>query len=153
MKKSIYIFGIFFLFGLSAYAQEDHLTDKVEIVAGVKNQSILVGNWRLFDFDIGMEIPEGQEEMFNEMRKEMIANSTISFKADGTYSQNDLVSGEIRTHRGTYSIEEDELTTITTERGVDGVKSVSKISKLSKTEVTFSLEDRGSTMTMTFTRI
>ena len=146
MKKSIYTFGLFIAIGLTSCSGsiEDAAAGLEEMVA----EPTMVGDWKLADFDMGMEIPAEQAEMFETMKQEMIANSTMSYKEDGTYSQSDMMQGQAVTKTGTYSVDGDQLTTTSSE----GVATTVNISSLTDTEASFSMEERGSKMTMTYTR-
>lgn len=154
MKKSIYTFGLFLAIGLTSCSGsiEDAASGLEELAEDMKEEATseptMVGDWKLSDFDLGQEIPAEQAEMFEAMKQEMIANSTMSYKADGTYSQSDMMQGQATTKTGTYSVEGDQLTT-TSE---DGITTTVKIASLTETEASFSMEERGNTMTMTYTR-
>ena len=154
MKKSIYTFGLFIAIGLTSCSGsiEDAAAGLEEMAEEAKEEMVaeptMVGDWKLADFDMGMEIPAEQAEMFETMKQEMIANSTMSYKEDGTYSQSDMMQGQAVTKTGTYSVDGDQLTTTSSE----GVATTVNISSLTDTEASFSMEERGSTMTMIYTR-
>lgn len=148
------IFVSLLLIGLSSCAVEEVVAESALVVEEeTKIEPTIVGDWKLSDFDIGMEIQAGREELFAKTRKEMLTFSTMSYKADGTYSQKDMMDGEIRTQTGTYLVDGNKLTTITTTTSSDGVKTVTNIDKLTDLEATFSLTTGGSTMTMTYIRL
>ena len=154
MKKSIYTFGICLALGLySCSGAIDDTVSGLETIADkvadeVAAEPTIVGDWGLSDFDMGMEIPAGQEEMFDNMKKEMVANSTMSYKADGTFTQTDKMGGEVKNQTGTYTIDGNVMTTTSS----DGAETKVNIASLTDTEVSFTMEERGSTMTMTYAR-
>ena len=154
MKKSIYTFGICLAIGLSSCSGsiEDAVGEMEEMADEAKEEMkaepTIVGDWGLSDFDMGMEIPPAQAEMFDAMKKEMIANGTMSYKEDGTYIQNDMMNGQIVKKTGTYSVDGMKLTT-TSE---DGTSATIEMTSLTDTEMAFAIEDRGNTMTMTYAR-
>lgn len=151
MKKSIYTFGICLALGLTACTSslEGTAADLEKIAEDMKAEPKVIGDWGLSDFDLGMEIPAEQQEMFDTMKKEMVAVSTMSYKDDGTYSQNDLMQGEVITQTGTYHVVNGKLTTINDETDIP---STTEIISLTETELVLSIEDQGNTIKMTYTR-
>lgn len=151
MKKSIYTFGICLALGLTACTSslEGTAADLEKIAEDMKAEPKVIGDWGLSDFDLGMEIPAEQQEMFDTMKKEMVAVSTMSYKDDGTYSQNDLMQGEVVTQTGTYHVVNGKLTTINDETDIP---STTEIISLTETELVLSIEDQGNTIKMTYTR-
>ena len=154
MIKSIYTFGICLAIGLSSCSGsiEGMASDLEDIADEAKDEMeaepTIVGDWGLSDFDLGTNIPEDKKELFANMKKEMIAYSTVTYNADGTYTQNDMMQGQIITQTGTYSFDGDKLTTAIE----GGDETITHISKLTETEVAFSIDDNGNTLTMTYTR-
>ena len=106
----------------------------------------IVGEWQLSNFDMGMEIPEEQKEMFDKMIEEMKENSTIVFKADGTFTSKQSVMGEVTEETGTYKLDGDKLSTT-----ADGKTEELNV-ELSKSSLVINVVDRGQKMSMTFER-
>jgi hypothetical protein len=113
-----------------------------------KAEPTIFGDWKLADFDMGMEIPEEQKELFNEMKNEMLTYSTISYKTDGSYSNTDMIDGEVKTQTGTYSVDGNQLTTVSNE----GIATTANIVSITAKKVSYSLLEGGTTMTVTYVR-
>ena len=113
-----------------------------------KAEPTIVGDWKLADFDMGLEIPEEQKELFNEMKNEMLTHSTISYKTDGSYSNTDMIDGEVKTQTGTYSVDGNQLTTVSNE----GIATTVNIVSITAKKVSYSLLEGGTTMTVTYAR-
>ena len=47
-------------------------------------EASLVGVWKLSDIDLGMEVPKGKEQVIEDMKKKMIAETVYTFNDDGT---------------------------------------------------------------------
>lgn len=154
MKKSIYIFGVCCAIALGSCSEsktdeaaegaetEEMTTEEAEPEVEIT----IVGDWKMSDFDMGMEVPKGQEAMFDKMRKDMIDNSKLSFKADGTYTQTDKME-VVRTQNGTYSVDGSTLKTT-----INGKSDEMNIASLTEDKLVLTMEERGSTMTMTYSR-
>jgi hypothetical protein len=149
MKKSIYTFGICLAIGLSSCSGA--IGDAVADVEGMLEEAsepTVVGFWELSDLDMGFEIPAEQQSMFDTMKEEMIENSNASYKEDGSFASNDFMDGNMVSTGGTYVVNSDQLTTTSS----DGIESSVNITRLTATEMTLSIVDNGSTMTMTYKR-
>ena len=155
MKKTIYAFAVISSMFLVACGSDnaegsDESGEKKEQSGGEEKEDAsgpsIAGEWQLSDFDMGMEIPEEQKAMFDEMMEEMKANTTMTFNADGTFSSKQSAMGEVTEESGTYKLDGNKLTT--TSNG----KTESLDVELKDNTMTIKVEDRGQTMTMTFTK-
>lgn len=149
MKKIMWTFAICASISLTSCSNsiEDAAAGLEELAEDVKSEPTVVGFWELSDFDMGVDIPEEQQEMFDNMLKEMIENSNLSIKDDGTYAQNDFLNGEMVSQSGTYVVDGDKMIMKSNDEEASVV-----ISKLTETELAFQVDDNGSTMTMTYKR-
>jgi flagellar hook assembly protein FlgD len=156
MKKTMYIFSIAAsLFLVSCGGSADNGTDggsadgteegteEEEEVAEVS----IVGTWQMSDLDMGMEIPEGQEELFKTMKEELIKSSSMVFNEDGTMNAKASVDGQASDISGTYTLEGDQLKTV-----ADGKEDTQTVSELTETTLVLKMVDEGTTMTMTYSR-
>ncbi|MDB2657135.1 lipocalin family protein [Crocinitomicaceae bacterium] len=154
MKKTIYAFAVIssmFLVSCGSDSAEDASGEGTEQSKedGKEDEASgpsIVGDWKLTDLDMGMEIPEEQKAMFEGIIQEMKDNTLYSFTADGKIIMNTFVMNEKMTQEGTYSLDGEKLTVT-----MDGQAKEQNI-KLTENSLTFSEEDRGTTMTMTFNR-
>lgn len=154
MKKTIYVFAVISSLFLVACGgdnagEKDGSGEGTEKSGDEKEEASgpsIVGTWQLSDFDMGMEIPEEQKEMFDKMMEEMKANSAMTFKADGTFMSKQSVMGDIKEESGTYKLDGNKLTTTS-----DGKTETLDVEISDKT-MKIQLEDRGQTLTMTFSK-
>ena len=159
MKKSIYVFSIaaasLFLVSCGGTAETEETTDG-ENTEAVENEEeeeeevaepTIAGTWKLTDMDLGIEIPEGQEEMFADMKATMIENTSYQFNEDGTMTAESYAMDQKQTVTGTYVVEGDQLKT-TSEGKEDSINIV----ELTEDKLVLGIEDRGSMMTMTFAK-
>lgn len=154
MKKTIYAFAVISSMFLVACGSDnaegsDESGEKKEQTGDDKEEASgpsIVGTWGLSDMDMGMEIPEEQQEMFDAMMEEMKANTTYVFTEDGKITMNTFAMGESMTQEGTYELDGNTLKTT-----VDGQSTEQEVKITDKT-MSFSIEERGTTMSMTFTR-
>lgn len=150
MKKTIYIFGVCCAIALSSCSEskttEEEKAGEEEVAVEEPEEISIVGNWKMSDIDLGIEIPKGQEATFDKMRKDMIANTKMTYNADGTFTQTDKME-VVRTIKGTYVVDGNSLKTT-----VDGEESTMNIASLEANKLVLTMEDRGSTMTMTYSR-
>ncbi len=117
------------------------------VLSACSGGSEIVGEWKLTNFDIGIEIAEEQREMFDAMEKEMIENSTLTFGSDGSYEQYNKDENGPVTVTGTYKLEGEKLT-IWSDGGVDEMNC----EITDKGELITSYEDEGSVYKMTYKR-
>lgn len=146
--KSIYLIGLIAIVGLSSCsgAIEDAASGAEELLEEM-NEPTIEGLWNLSDFDYGMEVPAEQQAQFDLMKQEMIENSNISLREDGTFTQNDYVQEEMSTINGTYVLEGDQVTFT-----VDGVEQTAKVESLTAEEFIYSFEDNGTTVKISYER-
>lgn len=107
----------------------------------------IVGEWKLTDFDMGMEVPEGQEEMFAEMKQQLLDNTSYEFKEDGTMTASMYVMDAVETKDGTYKMEGDKLM-VSMDEEEDAIDYT-----LDDNTLVMMIEEGGQVMTMTFTRM
>ena len=153
MKKPIYILFAIGAFTFTSCGGSTTTTgekgDKTEQLAEEpeKEPITIVGAWKMSDVDLGMEIPKGREKMFAELKENMVANSSISFASDGTYSDVQAMGKDIIKSNGTYTADDEALTTV-----CKGTTSKMKIGELTESTLVLEIEERGSTMKMTYSR-
>ena len=155
MKKSMYILTIaasFFMVACggnsegevtaegNTEATEDAATE--EAVEEVAEEASIVGEWKMTDMDMGMEIPAGSEEAFAASIKEAVDATVYTFNEDGTMS---LVSN-LGEESGTYSIDGSTLTVTTKKTETIEVK------ELTASTLVFGISEEGLNMTMSFER-
>lgn len=104
----------------------------------------IVGEWQLYDLDLGMEIPADQQDMFNEMLQEMKDNTLYTFKNDGSMTMETYVMGEKDASSGTYEFD-DGLLIVDMDDQIDSVQC-----NLSDSIMILNLEEAGTKMSMTF---
>lgn len=101
----------------------------------------IIGDWQCTDMDMGMEIPEAQQAMFDEL----IAAMSYSFKEDGTMSVTAKMGSNVTTESGTYKVEDNKI--IGTK---DGQSDTINIVSLTESELVLGMEDQGVEMTISF---
>lgn len=151
----MYIVGAILAIGLSACSEtsivdEDTKVETEEVAETAEDKEVVptvVGEWKMSDMDMGMEVPKGQEEQFATIKKEMVENGSMTINEDGTFT-NTSKTDKVRTEEGTYTVSEGKL--ITTVK--NGRESSLDISSLTKEELILTAEDRGRKMTMTYAR-
>lgn len=80
--------------------------EAIEEVAA-EEPATVVGVWQLADFEIDMEVPKGQEQALEDMKKKMIESTVYTFNDDSTMSyKNHLV----KETTGTYTYADGKLT-------------------------------------------
>ena len=151
MKKQIYILAIaasFFMVacGSSTEGEAEGTTETTEeateeVVEEAEEASI-VGEWKMTDMDMGMEVPAGQEEVFAASIKEAVDATVYTFNEDGTVS---LVSN-LGEESGTYAVEGSTLT-VTTKKA----ESI-EIKELTATVLVMGISEEGMNLTMSFER-
>ncbi|MBL4593656.1 MAG: lipocalin family protein [Flavobacteriales bacterium] len=151
MKKQIYILAIaasFFMVacGSSTEGEAEGTTETTEeateeVVEEAEEASI-VGEWKMTDMDMGMEVPAGQEEAFAASIKEAVDATVYTFNEDGTVS---LVSN-LGEESGTYAVEGSTLT-VTTKKA----ESI-EIKELTATVLVMGISEEGMNLTMSFER-
>ncbi|MFK7785004.1 MAG: lipocalin family protein [Crocinitomicaceae bacterium] len=148
MKKSIYLIGLIAIVGLGSCSSsiEDAASGAEELLEEM-NEPKIEGLWNLSDFDYGMEVPAEQQAQFDAMKQEMIENSNISFKEDGSFTQNDYMQEQMSTINGTYVLEGDKLTFTT-----DGAEQTMKVESLTTSEFVYSFEDNGQVVKISYAR-
>lgn len=150
MKKTIYIFGVCCAIALSACSEakttEEAKAGEEEVAVEEPEEISIVGNWKMSEIDLGIEIPKGQEATFAALRKDMIDNTKMTYNADGTFTQTDKME-VVRTIKGTYVVDGKSLKTT-----VDGNEDVMNIASLEANTLVLTMDERGSTMTMTYSR-
>ena len=151
MKKTIYAFAVLsslFLVACGGDKSSDASGEKTEQSGNEMNAGpTLIGEWQLSDMDMGMEIPEESKPMFDALVEEMKANSTMTFKEDGTYISRQAAMGEVTNEKGKYKLDGNKIET-TSENG----KTEKLDIDLGKDSFTISVMNRGQKMTMTYTR-
>lgn len=151
MKKTIYAFAVMsslFLVSCGGDNADDASgegKEKTEEGAEKEAGTSIVGTWKLTDADMGMEIPEEQQEMYDAMMKQLKDNTSYTFNEDGTMISNTFV-GEPLEQKGTYKLDGDKLS-VDMEGRTDSIKI-----DLSEETLVMYIEDGGRTMTMTFAR-
>ncbi len=128
---------------------EDKSTTEVENVetSEKKADASIVGKWKMSDVDLGIEIPEEQQAMFEELKNAMISNSSQEYTDDGNVTIVNVVGNDVLTSTGTYTVDGDKLTMV-----VEGRTDVVTIKSLTDSGLVLEVEDNGSKMTMTFKR-
>lgn len=153
MKKQVYILAIaasFFMVacGGGTEGEAEGTTETTEeateevVEEEVAEEASIVGEWKMTDMDMGMEVPAGQEEAFAASIKEAVDATVYTFNEDGSVN---LVSN-LGEESGTYTVEGSTLT-ITTKK----TESID-ISELTESTLTLSLSVEGLNMTMNFER-
>lgn len=92
MKKTILTITATILFascGNNAKNSAEGTTNDSTTVENVQEaapeaEASLVGVWKLSDIDLGMEVPKGKEQVLEDMKKKMIAETVYTFNDDGT---------------------------------------------------------------------
>lgn len=148
MKKQVYILAIaasFFMVACGNSSEEavEETTELTEeVVEEVVEETSIVGEWKMTDMDLGMEIPAGQEEAFAASIKEAVDATVYTFNEDGTMN---LVSN-LGEEPGTYTVDGTTLTATTKKT------EALEIKELTATLLTLGLSDGGLNMTMSFER-
>lgn len=107
-------------------------------------ETSIVGEWKMTDFNVAMEIPKGQEAAIEAMKKEMIASTTYTFNEDGTLNyKNNLV----KEGKGTYTYADGKITYKDDRTKKDEVLTVEE---LTSNKLVFSVEQAGRKATMSF---
>lgn len=107
-------------------------------------EASIVGEWKMTDFNVDMEIPKGQEAAIEAMKKEMIASTTYTFNEDGTLTyKNNLV----KEGKGTYTYADGKITYKDDRTKKDEVLTVEE---LTSDKLVFSVEQAGRKATMSF---
>ena len=114
------------------------------VLVSCKSSSSIVGEWKLHEMDLGMEIPQEQQEMFEAMLQEMKDNTLYIFEKDGTIKMQTFVMGERTEQKGTYEVKDNMI--ITHMEDLDDTTQFTITDSL----LIFELEERGTTMSMTF---
>lgn len=153
MKKPMYILAMasaLMLVSCGESAEGEELNDSTSQEAEVEEEEeevSIVGDWKLSDIDLGMDIPKEQEAAMADMKKNMIENSSQSFKADGKSVTVSAIGKDIVTTNGTYTVEGDKITFDN-----DGVTSTMTIKSLTADQLILEMVERGTTMSMTYKR-
>ena len=150
MKKQVYILAVaasFFMVacGSSTEAEAEGTEETTEeateeVVEEAAEEASIVGEWKMTDMDMGMEIPAGQEEVFAASVKEAVDATVYTFNEDGTVN---LVSN-LGEEAGTYTVEGTTLT-VTTKK----TESI-EIKELTGSALTLGISAEGLNMTMSF---
>lgn len=116
---------------------EEHTTEK---------PASIIGEWKMTDFNIDMEVPKGQEKAIEAMKKQMIESTSYTFKEDGTLSyKNQLV----KEATGTYTYADGK---ITYKDNKTKKQEVLTVDELKADKLVFTVEEAGRKATMSFTR-
>ncbi|HLP64941.1 lipocalin family protein [Flavobacterium sp.] len=106
----------------------------------------IVGEWKMTDFNVDMEIPKGQEKAIEDMKKKVIESTTYTFKEDGTMSfKNNLV----KEAGGTYTYADGKITFIDNRTKKEEVLTVDE---LTANKLVFSVEQAGRKASMSFAK-
>lgn len=113
MKKTILMFAaagtlLFASCKENAETKEGETTENAQEASEPKEEASIVGVWKMTAFDIDMEIPKGQEQAIEDMKKKMIESTAYTFKEDGTMS---LTNHLVKETTGTYTYESGKLIT------------------------------------------
>ncbi len=109
-------------------------------------EASIVGEWKMTDFNVDMEIPKGQEKALEEMKKKVIESTTYTFKEDGTMSfKNHLV----KEAGGKYTYADGKIT-YTDDRTKN--EEVLTVDELTANKLVFSVEQGGRKASMSFTK-
>jgi len=152
MKKQVYILAIAASFFMVACGSSnegeagttettEEVTEEVVEEAAVEEASI-VGEWKMTDMDMGMEVPAGQEEAFAVSIKEAVDATLYTFNEDGTAK---LVSN-LGEEDAIYTVEGTTLT-VTTKK----TESI-EIKELTGSVLTLGISAEGMNMSMSFER-
>lgn len=111
-----------------------------------KPEISIVGTWKLSDMQVDMEIPKGQEQAFEDMKKKMIEATVYNFNEDGTMSfKNHLV----KETKGTYTYEKDKVVMFSTTTKKNDTATVDE---LTANKLVLSSEQGGRKAIMTFSK-
>ncbi|GEM_PF-6559261 len=155
MKKTLFVFTVAGALSLVSCnsAEEENNNNEETQQSSEENQDeeensepSIVGTWQQSGFDMGVEIPAEEQEMYEKTVKETIDNTKYTFNEDGSYKVNTWMLGKGVEYEGTYSIDGEKL--MTTQDG----EEVSFDFSVSDTELVLKQEDQGAVMTMTFER-
>ena len=108
--------------------------------------SDLIGQWKLASVDLGVEVPDVQKGMMDQMINSMIENTTMTFNEDGTFESKSMVMGQKKEETGTWKLDGMILTS-TNEAGESETVT---LTTLTDSEIVISVEENGNTMTMSF---
>lgn len=101
----------------------------------------IVGTWQCSAMDLGMEMPEEQQAMMDEM----IAKTSYTFDKDGNMSMTSGMS-DIPV-KGTYEYADGKVTAT-----MNGKTDAIDVAELTESKLVLSMKDRGSEIKMTFER-
>lgn len=153
MKKTIYAFAVLSSLFLVACggdnAKDASGEDAEKSSEGAEKEEekgpSIVGTWDLVDVDMGMEIPEDQQDMYDAMVDQLKEHTSYTFNEDGTMISNSFV-GEPVEQKGTYKLEGDKLNV-----DMEGQSDTIKVD-LSEEALVMHIDAGGNSMKMTFTR-
>lgn len=127
--------------------QSEDVTTETTTVAeepAAEEPASIVGEWKMTDFNVDMEIPKGQEKAIEDMKKKMIESTTYTFKEDGTMSfKNHLV----KEAGGTYTYADGKITYTDNRTKKEEVLTVDE---LTANKLVFSVEQAGRKASMSF---
>lgn len=107
-------------------------------------EKLILGKWKIEDFKSNQQIPEGMEQVYNQMMEQMKNNSSFEFKADKTVTS--TMSGI--TSSGTWSMDKEGKVVTITDNNTKK-PSDAKIMELTKEKMVLEITEAENVMTLT----
>ncbi|MBS1635806.1 MAG: lipocalin family protein [Bacteroidetes bacterium] len=150
MKKTIFILSAFVTLTIATNAgngpKAENKTISSKAVTPERSElnyttASIVGTWKLFAVDLGMVAPKGQEKVYEDLKKDMIAKTVYTF----TDAKTITMESSMGKSSGTYSISGSVLSIV-----VNKKTETVTIKSLTATELVLVTEDRGTKTVMKF---
>ncbi len=152
MKKTILMMAVATTMCLTSCKTNSEPTEGETVETTTANEApaeepaSVVGVWKLSDFSVDMEVPKGQEQALEDMKKEMIESTVYTFNEDGTMSfKNNLV----KETTGTYTYADGKITISNNTTKKDETVTVDE---LTANKLVISSEQGGRKAVMSFTK-
>lgn len=148
MKKTILFSTIllaFLLFSCGNDSSDSSNTTNSE-EANNKETPSIVGTWQQTGMDMGEEIPEEEQEMYEETVNQTVENTTYMFNEDGTFHVQTMMLGQPIEYGGKYTTDGSSLTMN------EGSEDVNFTYTVTEKDLTIKQNDEGTILTFTFER-
>lgn len=109
-------------------------------------EASVVGTWKLSDIDLGMEAPKGKEQVLEDMKKKMIAETVYVFNEDGTMTFKNFM---VKETPATYTYADSKITII--DNKTKKTETVT-VDELTANKLVITSEQGGHKAVMTFSK-